>query len=310
MVEQLLAMDRIDSIKSFVRAVETGSFSAVARDLGTTQPAVSKQIAALEAYLDTQLIIRSTRKLTLTEAGDRFYTQAQNVLAALAEAESSVGQRQQPSGVLRVSCPVSFGQLQVMPRMKQFLERYPKIQLKLSMSDHFVNLVETGVDLAIRIGHVPESNLKVQQLGGARRVVVASTTYLESRTEPQTPKDLMQHNCLIYQPSGSVWHFQTSTGKPVSVEVSGNFQVDNSMAIRIAVLQDMGIAFVPVWLLGDLMHSPDVSILLSNFQAQSLPIQAVCRQGKFVSAKVRCFIDYLGQEFERDSLVANCKKNE
>jgi len=300
-------MDRIDNMKSFVRVVETGSFSAVARERGTTQPTVSKQIAALEAYLDTQLLTRSTRKLSLTEAGGRFYAQAQNVLAALAEAEASVGQRQQPSGVLRVSCPVSFGQLQIMPLIKQFLEQYPKIQLKLSMSDRFVDLAETGVDLAIRIGHVEEHNLKVQQIGVTRRVVVASTTYLQSQPKPQTPKDLTQHNCLIYQPSGSTWVFQTSTGKSVSVEVSGNFQVDNSIAIRMAVLQDMGIAFVPIWLLGDWMQSPDISFLLDNFQPQPLPIQTVCRQGRFTSAKIQCFVDYISQEFKTNLWVADYK---
>ncbi|MEL6470515.1 MAG: substrate binding domain-containing protein, partial [Cyanobacteria bacterium J06623_4] len=231
--------------------------------------------------------------------------QAQNVLAAVAEAEASVGQRQQPSGILRVSCPVSFGQLQIMPFIERFLNQYPKIQLKLTMSDRFVDLVETGVDLAIRIGQVQASNLKIQQIGCARRVVVASATYLESQPEPRTPKDLVQHNCLIYQPTGSVWTFQTPAGRPISVKVSGNFQVDNSVAIRMAVLQDIGIAFVPIWLLEDLMQSPKICVLLSDFQPQPLPIQVVYQQRRFISAKVRCFIDYLSQEFDADPRISD-----
>ncbi|MEL6554871.1 MAG: LysR family transcriptional regulator [Cyanobacteria bacterium J06621_11] len=303
-------MDKIDGIRSFVRVVETGSFSAVAKELGTTQPTVSKQIAALEKYLDAQLLTRSTRKLTLTEAGDRFYTQAQNVLEALTQAEASVGRRQQPSGVLRVNCPVSFGQLQVMPRLKGFLDRYPDIQLKLSMNDRFVDLVETGVDLAIRIGTVQATDLKVQRIGLTRRVAIASTQYLEQHPEPKTPADLADHNCIVYQPSGSEWHFidktkQGKTEKTVRVKVGGNFQVDNSVAIREAVLSGVGIGLTPVWLFGDLMRSPDLQVLLKDYQPQPLPIQIVYRRGRFIAAKTKCFIDYLSHEFELDPWISD-----
>ncbi|MGD1865800.1 MAG: LysR family transcriptional regulator [Phormidesmis sp.] len=303
-------MDKVDSIKSFVRVVEMGSFSAVAKELGTTQPTISKQIAALEKYLDAQLLTRSTRKLTLTEAGDRFYTQAQNVLEALAQAEASVGRRQQPSGILRVNCPVSFGQLQVVPRLKVFLDRYPDIQLKLSMNDRFVDLVETGVDLAIRIGTVQASDLKVQQIGLTRRVAIASTQYLEQHPAPKTPADLASHNCILYQPSGSEWHFVDKTKKgpakkDIRVSVSGNFQVDNSVAIRDAVLCGLGIGLMPVWLFGDLMQSSDLCVLLQNYQPQPLPIQIVYRRGRFIAAKTKCFIDYLSHEFELDPWVSN-----
>lgn len=147
---------------------------------------------------------RSTRKLTLTEAGDRFYTHALQVLESVAEAEASVGQRQVPSGILKASCPVSFGQLQVVPRIKTFLARYPDIQLKLSMSDRFVDLVETGVDLAIRIDHVQDASMKVQRVGITRRVAIASTDYLSQHSELLKPADLTRHNCIVYQPSGPV----------------------------------------------------------------------------------------------------------
>ena len=298
-------MDRIDGIKSFVRVVETGSFSAVAKEQGVTQPTISKQIAALEKYLDVQLLTRSTRKLTLTEAGDRFYAHAQQVLESVAEAEASVGQRQVPSGVLKVSCPVSFGQLQVVPRMQAFLARYPDIQLKLSMSDRFIDLVETGVDLAIRIGQVQGASMKVQQVGITRRVAIASTAYLSRQAEPTEPADLASHNCIVYQPSGAVWSFESRTGKSVSVKVDGNFATDNSVAVRIAVLSDMGIAYAPVWLFGDLIQSSELKVLLPDYQPQPLPIQIIYRRGRFIPIKVRCFIDYLEQEFEIDPWVSD-----
>lgn len=298
-------MDRIDGIKSFVRVVETGSFSAVARELGTTQPTVSKQIAALEEYLDAQLLTRSTRKLTLTEAGDRFYIQAQTVIESLAEAEASVGRRHLPAGVLRVNCPVSFGQLQVVPRLQKFLKCYPNIQLKLNMSDRFVDLVESGVDLAIRIGQVQDTSLKVQRVGMTRRVAIAANSYLEQRSEPKIPADLAQHNCIVYQPLGTEWTFQNKTGHSTIVKVSGNFQTDNSVAIREAVLSGIGIAVSPIWLFGNLTQSPQLRILLQAYQPPPLPIQVVYRRGRFIPAKVRCFIDYLSDEFELDPWVSN-----
>lgn len=303
-------MDRIECIRSFVRVVETGSFSAVAKERGTTQPTVSKQIAALEKYLDAQLLTRSTRKLTLTEAGDRFYAEAQHVLEAIAQAEASVGRRQKPAGILKINCPVSFGQLQVVPRLKAFLDRYPDIQIKLSMNDRFVDLVETGVDLAIRIGTVQATDLKVQRIGLTRRVAIASTRYLEQHSEPKTPSELINHNCIVYQPSGSEWQFverkqKGVTGKTVRVNVSGNLQVDNSVAIRETIFAGLGIGLAPAWLFGDLMESPNLRILLKDYQPQPLPVQIVYRRSQFVAAKTQCFIDYLSHEFKLDPWLSD-----
>lgn len=298
-------MDRIDGMKSFVRVVETGSFSAVAREFNTTQPTISKQIAALEHHLDVQLLTRSTRKLHLTVAGERFYVHCQQVLAAVDEAESSVGRRQLPSGTLRVNCPVSFGQLQVMPRIKGFLNRYPEIRLELNLSDRFIDFVEEGVDLAIRIGQAQDTALIYQQLGLTRRVAIAATPYLATHREPQTPADLAGHNCIVYTPIGSEWRFQSPTGAPIHVTVSGNFQTDNSVAVREAVLSGLGIAVSPIWLFGDLTHSEHLRVILPDYQPQPLPIQAVYRRGRFIPAKVRCFIDYLHQEFKLDPWVSD-----
>ena len=299
-------MDRIACMKSFVRTVETGSFSAVARELETTQPTISKQIAALEEYLDVQLLIRSTRAVSLTDAGARFYEHCQRVLEAVSEAESSVGQRQKPSGVLRVSSPVSFGQLQIVPRLKAFLDRYPDIKIDLLMTDQFVDLVEEGVDLAIRIGNVQDTSLITQRIGTTRRITVAHQSYFDRAGEPQTPEDLIHHNCIVYTRlvTGNEWHFESSKG-PIKVTVSGNIQANNSVAIREAVFAGLGIAVAPIWLFGDAMHHGNLRVILKAYQPVPLAIHAVYRRGRFIPAKVRCLIDFLSSEFKLDPWVSD-----
>ena len=308
-------MDRLDCIQSFVRVVETGSFSAVAREHNTTQPTISKQIAALEDYLDVQLLTRSTRKLQLTQEGERFFQHCQGVLDAAAEAEASVGQRQKAVGTLRVSCPVAFGQLLVMPYVKGFLDRYPDIKLDLTFSDRFVDLVEDGTDLALRIGQVNDPALIAYRIGVTRRVTVGSASYfrdaslgaLRERTVPQTPEDLVNHNCIIYTrlATGNEWHFQNPTGGITQVIVKGNLQIDSSTAIREAVLAGLGIAVCPVWLFGDLLQSDSLRVILKDYQPTPLPIHAVYRRGRFIPAKVRCFIEYLTNEFKLNPWVSD-----
>jgi DNA-binding transcriptional LysR family regulator len=283
-------LDRITCIKSFVRTVETGSFSAVARELDTTQPTISKQIAALEAYLDVQLLIRSTRKVNLTDEGHRFYQHAQLVLAALTEAESSVGSRQIPSGVIRVNCSVAFGQMQIVPRLKRFLDRYPDLKVDLSLSDYYVDLVEEGIDVAIRIGHFHDPNQISASIGKTRLVTVAAVAYLEQFGEPQVPADLIHHNCIVYtrQTTRHEWQFQET-----NVTVKGNLQVNDSAALREAVVAGIGIGTSPMWAFSEGLANKSVKIILEDYEPAPLPIQVVYRRGQFQPAKVKCFIDFL-----------------
>lgn len=287
-------LDRITCMKSFVRTVEMGSFSAVAKELGTTQPTISKQIAALEEYLDVQLLVRSTRKVSLTDEGERFYEHCQQALAALAEAESSVGRRQQPSGVLRVNCSVAFGQIQLVPRLKRFLDRYPDIKIDLTMSDHFVDLVEEGIDLAIRIGTFSDQTLISQPIGSTRFVAVAAVSYLERSSEPQVPADLVGHNCIVYtrQSTGNNWQFRGAT-----VTVKGNLQVNNSAGLREAVVAGLGVGTSPIWAFSPGIEDKSLKVILEPYEPEPLPIQAVYRRGRFQPAKVKCFIDFLLDEF-------------
>jgi DNA-binding transcriptional LysR family regulator len=281
-------LDRITCIKSFVRTVELGNFSAVARELGTTQPTISKQIAALEEYLDVQLLTRSPRQVAVTDEGDRFYQHCQNILELFSEAESSVGKRQQPSGILRVNCAVAFGQMQVVPRLKRFLDAYPEIKIDLTMSDRFVDLVEEGLDVVIRIGHFSDRNFIAQPMGVTRLVTVGAASYLKRWGEPKVPTDLTQHNCIVYtqQATRNEWQFRDTV-----IRVGGNLQVNNSMALREAVLAGLGIG-----------TSRSVRVILKEYEPDPLPIQAIYRRGRFQSAKVKCFVDFLIHEFEQGVL--------
>jgi DNA-binding transcriptional LysR family regulator len=299
-------MDRLDCIQSFVRVVETGSFSAVAKEYNTTQPTISKQIAALEAHLDVQLLARSTRKLQLTQEGERFFEHCQSLLDAAAEAEASVGQRQKPSGSLRISCSIAFGQYQIIPCLKGFLDHFPDIKLDLKMGDHYVDLIAESVDLAIRVGQFADPNLIAQRIGMTRSVTVAGTAYFQHRQEPETPQDLVDHNCIIHSrlATGNEWKFQLPNGRTTQVIVSGNVQVDNVIAVREAVLSGLGIAVCPVWLFSDLLHSDRLKLLLKECQPTSRPIYAVYRRGRFIPARVRCFIEYLAKQFKSNPYLS------
>ncbi|MGD1914473.1 MAG: substrate binding domain-containing protein [Rivularia sp. (in: cyanobacteria)] len=224
----------------------------------------------------------------------------------LAEAEASVRKRHNPSGVLRVNCPVSFGQLQIVPRIKAFLQRYPDIKLDLMMNDGFVDLVSEGVDLAIRIGNHQDTSLISQCIGTTRRVTVASVEYLEKIGEPKKPEELVDRNCIVYTrlSTGNEWHFQ-SNEKIIKVKVTGNFQTNNSVAIREAILSGIGIAVSPIWLFGDCINNGKVKVILKEYQPTPLPINVVYRRGRFLPAKVRCFIDFLAQEFKLDPWVSD-----
>jgi len=288
-------LDRIVCITSFVRTVETGSFSAVAREMDTTQPSISKRIAALEEYLDVQLLVRSTRKVRLTEEGERFYEDCQQILEALSEAEAKVGKRQQPSGTLRVNCSIAFGQMQIVPRLKGFLDRYPDIKVDLTLADYYIDLVREGIDLAIRIGNFFDPNLLFQPIGSARLVAVASIQYLKKFGEPKMPSELEMHNCIVYtrQSSMNEWHFRDT-----KLIVKGNLQVNDSSALREAIIAGIGIGTSPLWAFSEAIKQNLVKVILENYESATLPINVVYRRGRFQSAKAKCFIDFLQSEFE------------
>jgi len=297
-------MDRISCMQSFVRVIEMNSFSAVAREQKTTQPTISKQIAALEKYLGVQLLTRSTTHLSLTEEGKKYYQYCQQILETVAEAEASLTGKERATGILRLGCPVLFGQMQIVPRLKAFMKRYPDVKIDLMMADHFVDIVETGLDLLIRIGNHLDSSLISHRIGTTRRVTVATTAYFERSGEPQKPDDLVYHDCIVYShlATGNEWHF-LGTDCTIKVRVGGCFQTNSSVAIRAAVLSGLGIAVAPVWMFGDEIYRGDIKVVLQDYQPTPLQIQAVYRRSRFYPAKITCFIDFLAEEFKVDPWV-------
>ena len=295
-------MDLLSPMRTFVRVVEAGSFTAVANEQNTTQPTISRQIAALEDHLGARLLTRTTRALTLTDDGRAFYEHALRALEAVAEAEGVVGRRRgNPSGLLRLATPVVFGRLHIVPRLPAFLARFPDVSVEVVMSDGFADLVEQGIDVAIRVGEVTDPGLIARRIGTARRVTVAAPAYLERHSAPEAPADLVDHDCIVYTRlvTGNRWTFESPTG-PLTVEVSGRFKADNSEAVREGVLGGLGIAVIPAFAFRDEIETRAVRVLLKGYEPRQLPMHAVYPSRRLVPLKVRAIIEYLADELSLD----------
>jgi DNA-binding transcriptional LysR family regulator len=291
-------VDLLAPMRTFVRVVEAGSFTAVASELGTSQPTISRQIAALEEHLGARLLTRTTRALALTDDGRAFYEHAIRAIEAVGEAENAVGRRRsEPTGSLRLALPVVLGRLHVVPRLPRFLARYPQVSLELAMSDAFADLVEQGIDLALRVGVVADPGLVTRRIGTVRRLTVASPAYLARYGAPRTPQDLTDHECIVFTRLATVnrWHFE-GEGGPVAVDVAGRCRVDNSEAVRQGVLAGLGIATVPAFALAAEVARGDVVVLLDAFEPRPMPLQAVYPSRRYVPPKVRVMIDWLVEE--------------
>ncbi|AYA92735.1 LysR family transcriptional regulator [Stenotrophomonas sp. Pemsol] len=289
-------MDRFLLMTCFARAVETGSFSAAARDIGIGQPNVSRYVAALEDHLQTRLLNRSTRKLVLTPEGERYYTEVRRILDAVSESEMSLRENVMPSGLLRVACPTALSHMYVMPLVPGFLKRYPDLELDLQISDRFVNLLDEGAELAIRIGHLDSSSLRARRIGSFKRVCVASKDYLAKRGIPEVPSDLTQHDCVLYTllASGATWRF-----KEVEIPVSGRIRVNSPEASRESVRASLGIGQGPAWLFEEGLRSGDLQTVLDEFSAPPVPMQIVYAANRLVSKRAIVFMDFIAEEFAK-----------
>jgi DNA-binding transcriptional LysR family regulator len=299
--------DLLPLFRSFIRVVEAGSFTAVAEEQNTSQPTISRQIAALEAHLGCLLLQRTTRALILTEDGRAFYAQAQLALEAVAEAEGAVGRRKgKPTGNLRLASAAVLGRLHILPRLPRFLERYPDVAVDLVMGDDFTDLVEQRIDLSIRVGALTDPGLVARRIGTSRRVLVATPGYLERHGTPRTPEELRQHNCILYTrlATGANWPFTGRDG-PVSVPVQGRIQVNNTEGVRAAILSGLGIGMVPAWHFVEReIETGRLVRLLPDYEPAAHPIHAVYPTRRFVAPKLRAMLDYLATEFELDPLLS------
>ena len=294
-------MDRLHLMRIFARTVETGSFSAVAREQGIGQPNVSRHVAALEQYLGTRLLHRSTRKLTLTPEGERYYTQARRVLDAVEEAESTARGEDKPSGLLRVACPTILARSHILPRIRTLLDRYPAMDLDLQIGDRFIDLIEEGVDLAIRVGVLDDSPLRARRIGTSERVCVASPEYLALHGAPLLPEDLSRHNCIVYSlaRSGSTWPFRST-----EVTIKGRLTVNTPDGIHRAVLDGLGIAYAPVWLFQNELIEGKVEALLLNEAGPFAPIHIVYPAKRLLPRRASAFMDFIAEEFSGDPVLS------
>jgi len=290
-------VDRLLLMHSFVRVVETGSFSAVARELRTGQPNVSRHIGALERHLGIRLLHRSTRKLTLTPEGERYYAEARRVLDAIAEAESNARGDDVPQGLLRVACPTLLGRSHVLPQLKAILTRFPAMEIDMQIGDRYVDLVEEGIDLAIRIGTLKDSALIARRIGSAERLCVASREYLSERPPPRHPLDLCDHQCIVYTLSsaGNIWSF-----RDVDVAVRGRFRVNTPDGVCSAALDGIGIAYAPRWLFEDGLRDGRLQSLLVDYLGPPLPIQFVYAANRLLPRRARVFMDFIADVFARE----------
>ncbi|MGH7222384.1 MAG: LysR substrate-binding domain-containing protein [Gemmataceae bacterium] len=292
-----MSADRLTLWQTFIRVIETGSFSAVARELGTSQPRISKQIAALEAQLGVRLLRRSTRKLSMTEEGERLYGEARRIVQEVNEVESQLKRAGEPQGTLRIACPPIFAGLKLLPLASAFMHQYLQLTLEFSVHDRFVDLVEDGIDVAIRIGEVPDASLHAKRIGTARRICVASPRYLKERGMPKMPAELRSHDCILYTllATGTSWPFE---GMPT--KVAGRVRGNSPEVVTTMAIGGMGIAMAPNFLFTDALAAGELRQILKNSPVPELPIHALYLARRYVPMRTRLFVEYAARAFAED----------
>jgi DNA-binding transcriptional LysR family regulator len=286
-------MDRIDAMQVFVAVADLEGFAPAARKLKLSPSAVTRLIAALEERLGARLLQRTTRSVTLTDAGSRYLERARRILADVEEAERAAeGERTRPSGRLVVSAPLGFGRLHVSPVMSVYLKRYPEVSGELRLEDRMINLVEDGIDLAVRIGHLADSTLVARHVGEMRRIVVASPSYLKARGEPKTPEAIASHDTIQFGTAVGVadWRF-LEAGKEVRITYAPRFSSNSSDAAIQYAAEGGGLTRVMAYQAAEALKAGKLRIVLEKFELPALPIHIVYPTSRLLSAKVRTFID-------------------
>lgn len=295
-------MDRFQAIRVFSQVVEAGSFSAAAERLGLSATAASRHVAELEAHLQTRLLNRTTRRVSLTESGRAFYERSVQLLADLDEAEQeALRAAVVPRGTIKLTTSVNFGVRHLAPAIAEFLAAHAEVRFDVSLSDRIVDLVEEGFDLGIRIGSPGSENIVARKLGETRLLPCASPGYLAAHGAPKLPEDLAQHNCFTYEyvTPRNVWRFFDASGGEHAVRVSGNLHSNNGDLLAEAAARDAGIVFEPAFIVGPEVRAGRLVPLLQEFVAPPMPIFAVYPSRKHLSAKVRLFVDFVIGRFSQ-----------
>ncbi|MBE9102680.1 LysR family transcriptional regulator [Vacuolonema iberomarrocanum] len=301
-------MDQLSAMQAFVKVVETGGFSGAARQLGVAVSSVTRQVNALENLLHTQLLNRSTRSITLTPQGRKYYDKVVQILQDVEAANLSVAEQDEiPRGLVRVSLPVAFGRLHVAPIIRDFFGQYPEMQLDLKLSDALSNPVEEELDVVIRLGNLDRSGATwiVRKLGSYQRKVCGSPSYFQEHGRPNHPDDLAHHNCLrfSYSTGYEIWRFRRDK-EVCEVKVNGSLVANNAEVLRQVCLDGAGIILMPTWLIGDGVRAGRLQTILNDFQFypqadMDMGIYALYLRNRRHSLRVQTFIDFLSQRLRQ-----------
>lgn len=292
-------MDRLRAMETFTRVVRAGSFSAAAQQLRVSRTIVSKHVSQLENLLGVRLLNRTTRRVSLTESGMAYFEFCSRIISDVEEAELSVTKlHKEPRGALKILAPKSFGLVHVAPAVCAFSKRYPDIKVSIVLSDSFVDLMDNGFDIAIKVGTLEDSSLVARRLGVTRLIACATPVYLAAHGTPQTPQELVDHNCLVHtnQMPDQIWHFKGPEGA-IPVKVSGGPAANSVLFLRHAVLDDIGIAMLPEINVHDDIQNGSLVPILTNYKTAEFPFQVVYPHNRHLATKVRTFVDCLVDHF-------------
>jgi DNA-binding transcriptional LysR family regulator len=292
-------MEDLERMAIFARVVEAKNFSEASRRLGISKSAVSKAVTQLERSVGARLLNRTTRAMSLTEAGAAFYVHCARIVEEAEQARLAVGRfHSEPRGLLRISASVAFGTLHIAPALPLFLERFPEVRIDMAIGDRIVDLADEGFDLAIRISREPAPNLVARRLAPVNRKIVATPGYFERHGVPASPAELARHNCLAYTHSHppDTWRLNGPEGE-LSVPIAGNLRLNDDEALSAAVLGGLGIALLPTFLIGRELHEGRLVAVLSDYVPPERYIDAVYLPTRHLPSKVRAFIDFLVERF-------------
>lgn len=297
-------MDRMDDLEAFLAIVERGSQAAAARHLRRSLQSIGRSLAALEQGMGVELVRRTTRWSNPTEAGLAFYHRVKPAFTEIREAKlEAASSRTEPSGLLRIGAPALFAPAYVAPAICDFMQRHPQIEVELKASDRPVDLLEEGLDLAVRIRDLPDSELRARRLGSLRIVAFGAPAYFAEHGRPGHPDDLGRHECILRTTDGDsgLWPFRI-TGRRRTVRVGGRFRTDSTTSMHAVVARGLGIGQAPFWQIRDLVEQGAVEVILEGFEAARLPINAVWPPTKIPLAKTRLFVDVLATRLKRERL--------
>ncbi|MEM7561789.1 MAG: LysR family transcriptional regulator [Pseudomonadota bacterium] len=292
-------MDILTGMRTFTAVVLTGSFTAAGERLGISKALTSKYVGQLEEHLGVRLLNRTTRHLNVTETGKTYYERCKQILDDVDELEAGVrDQHATPTGKLSIAAPVTFGELHLTGIVTRYLEQNPNVQMEMVLSDRYVNIVDEGFDLAIRIGQLDDSSLIAKRIAGCRMVVCATPQYLLQKGRPSHPKELSSHCCIVDTNHRATenWRFREQ-GKTFTVKVGGQLRVNNAISVRDAMLASHGIGFTPIYAIKDELHEGKLSIILKKYEAYDFGIFALYPHNRHLTAKVRSFVDFLGDHY-------------